>query len=81
MEQNEDYSPGDSISDSSEKLLQRGRGEDQYICDFGEGGIHAVKHIYFLKVSADLVKFCWSRGVVITMKDFRAFLDMRRYKN
>ena len=44
MEQNEDYSPGDSISDSSEKLLQRGRGEDQYICDFGEGGIHAVKH-------------------------------------
>ena len=26
---------GDSISDSSEKLLQRGSGEAQYICDFG----------------------------------------------
>ena len=25
----------------------------QYICDFGEGGMHAIKHIFFLqKVSA-----------------------------
>ena len=44
---NEDYSPGDSISDSSEKLLQRGRGEGQYICDFGEGEVHVIKHIFF----------------------------------
>ena len=29
------------------KLLQRGRGEGQYICDFGEGGVHAIKYIYF----------------------------------
>ena len=28
LEQNENYSLGDSISDSSEKLLQRGLGED-----------------------------------------------------
>ena len=27
MRQNEDYSLGDSLSDSSEKLLQRGRGK------------------------------------------------------
>ena len=36
--QNEDYSLGDSTSDSSEKLLQRGNWEGPYICDFGEGG-------------------------------------------
>ena len=47
--QNEDGSPGDSIPDSSEKLLQRGRGEGQYIRDFGEEGIHAIKHIFFVE--------------------------------
>ena len=36
--QNEDCSLGDSTSDSSERLLQRGRGEGQYI-RFGEGGV------------------------------------------
>ena len=45
--QNEDCNLGDSISDSSEKLLQRGGGEGQYLCDFGEGGIHVIKHIFF----------------------------------
>ena len=45
--QNEDYSLGDSISDSSEKLLQTDKGESQYICDFGEGQIHAIKHKFF----------------------------------
>ena len=35
--QNEDCSPGDSISDSSENLFQRGRREGQYICDFVKG--------------------------------------------
>ena len=79
--QNEGCSPGDGTSDSSERLLQRGEGKRSIYMIFGEGGIHAVKHIYFLKVSTSLVKFCWPQGVVITMKDFRAFLDMRRYKN
>ena len=55
MGQNEDYSPGDSISDSSEKLLQRGMREGQYICDFCGGGIHAIKH-FLEKVSASPVK-------------------------
>ena len=43
--QNEDYSPEDSISDSSEKLLQRGKEESQYLCDFGEGGVHTTKYV------------------------------------
>ena len=52
MGQNEDYSSGDRISDSSEKLLQRGRGEGQYICDFSEGGVRAIKHTFLQKVAA-----------------------------
>ena len=47
LRQNEDYSPGDSSSDSSEKLLQRDRGNGQHICDFGQGGVQAIKHIFF----------------------------------
>ena len=31
-------------------------GEGEYICGFGEGGIHAIKHIFFQKVSTSLVK-------------------------
>ena len=50
-QKNENWSPEDSTSDSSEKLLQRGRGKGQYICDFGEERIHAVKHMFFQKVS------------------------------
>ena len=45
-EQNKDYSPGDTISDSSEKLLQRVRGNGQYIYNFVEGGVHANKYIF-----------------------------------
>ena len=33
--QDEDYTVGDS---TLEKLLQRGRGEGKYICDFGKEG-------------------------------------------
>ena len=42
---------GDNISDSFEKLLQRGRGEGQDICNFGEGGGHAINHIFFAEDS------------------------------
>ena len=45
--QNEDCSPGDSITDSSEKLLQRGRGEGQYRGDFGKGSIYVIKQGFF----------------------------------
>ena len=58
-----------------------GRG-GQYICDFGKGGVHAIKHVYFLE------SFCWSHEAsashekqLSTMKDLSAFLEMRRYKN
>ena len=44
---NEDSSLGDSISDNSEKLLQRGRGKVQCIADFAGGGVHAIRHIFF----------------------------------
>ena len=53
MGQNEDYGPGNSISDSSEKLLWRGSGEGRYICDFGEGD----QHTFLQKAVASLVKF------------------------
>ena len=41
--QNEDCSLGDSTSDSSETLRQRGSGEGQEMCDFSDGGMHAVE--------------------------------------
>ena len=44
--QNEGYSLGDSILDSSEKLVQRDGGEGQYMCDFGEGGVLGTKHFF-----------------------------------
>ena len=49
MGQNEDYSLGDSISGSSEELLQRkGRSELYMILGKvgGKGGVHAVKHTF-----------------------------------
>ena len=45
--ENDDYSLLDSISYSSEKLLQRETGEGQYTCDLGEGEVHAIEHIFF----------------------------------
>ena len=52
LRQYEDCSLGDSTSDSSEKLLQRGRGEGQHAHDFGEGVVHAIKHLPLPKYSA-----------------------------
>ena len=53
---NEDYSLGGSISDSSEILLQRGRGKCQYICSFGEGG-GTCNQVHILQnLGASLVK-------------------------
>ena len=43
--QNEECSLGDSTSDSSEELLQRGCEEMVNICDFGEGTVHAIKNL------------------------------------
>ena len=52
--QYEDYSPGDKISDSSEKLVQRGSREGQHICDFGKEEVHAIKYMCFVE------NFCWA---------------------
>ena len=50
----EEDSPGDSTSERSEKLLQRGKGKAQYGCDFvkgagvgGEGRCHPAL-LFFL---------------------------------
>ena len=40
----------------AETLFRRGGGEGQYIRDFGEGRIHAIKHIFSQRVSASLAK-------------------------
>ena len=61
--QNEDYSPRDSISDSSEKLLQRGRGKVSIHVIFMKGGatcnqayIYIYIFFFFQIVSASLVR-------------------------
>ena len=53
MGQNEDNNPGDSFSESSEKLLQRA-GEKvtiNIIYDFSEG-VRAVKHRFWQRLAA-----------------------------
>ena len=45
----EDCSQGDSISGSSQKLLQRDRREGQCIRNFGKGGVHAIRHTSFCR--------------------------------
>ena len=47
MGQKEDYSPGGSISESSEKLLQRGRGKVSVYVILVSGEVHAAKHTFY----------------------------------
>ena len=56
-----------------EKLLPRGRGKGQYICDLGEVG--------YMQSSTHFCRFPLSQGPDVTMNDFTAFLDIRRCKN
>ena len=66
-------------------------GGRSYICDFGIGGVHAIKHththththtyIYIFNKRFLLVSWRLLLAMKITMKDFSAFLDMRRYKD
>ena len=67
----EDYSPEDSISYSSERLLQAGEGRGgQYICDFDEGRRHEIKNILlFAEVCCQLPE------ADITIKDFCFLLE------
>ena len=50
--QYENYSSGDSISDSSEKLLQRGRGGRSVLYMILVKGVHAVKHTFWQRLVA-----------------------------
>ena len=52
--QDEDYSLGDGISESSEILLQRGSRKGWYTCYFGEGERHMQSCTHFTEVC------CWS---------------------
>ena len=74
-------SPGDSTFHTALRNCKRGRGNSRNISDFGEGGVHSTKHIFFQKVSTSLVKPSLVTRNSVTMMDFSAFLDMRRYKN
>ena len=67
--QNENFGPGDSISDSSRKLLQRAREESQYICDFSEG-VPAVKHIFWQKLAVS-----WASPVAQMVKKLPTMQD------
>ena len=77
---NEACSPGDSISDGSEKLLQRGGapvgwgGEVRAHVILVKGGVHAIKHMFFCR-------FLLVTGAVLTMKNCSAFVDMKGCKN
>ena len=48
----EKTAPQIALRDCSEEAGRKG----QYICDFGEREIHAIKYIFFQKVSASLMK-------------------------
>ena len=57
-------------------------GKDSIHVILVKGGVHAIKHIFFVE------SFCWSHEAfarnkkqLFTMKEFGAFLNMRRYKN
>ena len=69
--------------DSFEKLLKRGREwGGQYVCDFGEAGVHAMKRVFFPEAFCQSGEaFCQSQGAAVTTKDFSALLDVRRCKN
>ena len=54
MGQNEDCSPGESTSDSSEVLKEVGGKVNIY--DFGEGGVHVIKHLSYKRFSASHVE-------------------------
>lgn len=64
----------DSISDSFEKLLQSG-GRSVYMWFWWRGSTCNQTLIFLQKVSSI------HEGAVITIKNFYAFLDMRRYKS
>ena len=74
VEQNEDYNPGESISASSEVLLQGGRGPVSGCVILVKAEVH-VGGTHFAEGR------CPSGGTDVTMKVLSAFLLTRRCKN
>ena len=73
LRQNENYSPGFSLSDISEELLWKVGKGGQYICDFSEGGYEkSSKHFGrgFPLVSERLLLFMWNRCPIIVLVIF-----------
>ena len=73
--QNEDYLAQETASCMVLRTTPKGWGEGQHIRDFGEGEVRAIKHTFFCR------RFLVSWGAIVTMKDFSALLDMRRFNN
>ena len=68
--QNEDCSPGDSISESSEKLLQRGgKVSTDVILAKGEY-MQSRTHFFAEGFCSSRAGYCSSRGADVTKKDF-----------
>ena len=54
--QNEDSGPEDSTSDSLRDCCREAEGKGQYISDFAEEAIHAIRHTFVWKVSTSFVE-------------------------
>ena len=65
--------PGRQHLRKRKECLQRGRGGHR-ACGFSEGSTCQQVHIF-------VEGFCWPWGAGIPMREFIAFLEMRRYKN
>ena len=76
--QNEDCSLGDSTSDSFEKLLKSASTERSVYVIFGEGGLHAIKHVFCQKAATSLFS---SHKEQCHHEGFSICLDMGWYKN
>ena len=68
---NDDFSPWNSLSGGSEKLVRRGKGR-QNICEFFAGRKHVVKH---QKITAN------HKELTYQVNNFSAFLCMGKCKN
>ena len=80
--QNKDCSPGHSTLDSSENLLQSGRGKyGIYAIWMKQGYMQSSAYFFCRKFLLVSWSFCWSWERVATIKDFSSFLDMRKYKD
>ena len=86
LEQNENYSLGDSISDTSERLLQKVRSSlSRDVILVKEECMQSGTHIYvfmcILLFSFFQKGIASHKELVISMKDFSVLLDTRRCKN